>query len=102
MHSQAPSKGKTIYFGTIVHSLSLEELEICENGAVGVNEQGKITFFEKETRLSVVLVLHPEWTEAQVVKGPSCGFFFPGFIGTFHAFEITMIMILSSDILNEL
>ena len=38
--------GKEVFVGTFVHSLSLEQLEIGEKGAIGV-EDGKIVFVEK-------------------------------------------------------
>jgi len=37
---------KEVFVGTFVQSLSLEQLEIGENGAIGV-EHGKIVFVEK-------------------------------------------------------
>jgi len=37
---------KEVFVGTFVHSLSLEQLEIGEKGAIGV-EHGKIVFVEK-------------------------------------------------------
>ena len=38
---------KDLYFGTLVHSLGLNELEVAHNSAIGV-ENGKIVFVEKE------------------------------------------------------
>ena len=38
--------GKELYVGTFVHSLSLNQLEIGENGVIGV-EDAKIAFVEK-------------------------------------------------------
>jgi guanine deaminase len=41
--------GKELYVGTFVHSLSLNQLEIGENGVIGV-EDGKIAFVEKNVK----------------------------------------------------
>ena len=50
--------GKELYVGTFVHSLSLNELEIGENGVIGV-ESGKIAFVEKNvTDLDAVKKAH--------------------------------------------
>lgn len=43
---QLSDMGKELFVGTFVHSLSLENLEIGENGAIGV-EDGRIVFVEK-------------------------------------------------------
>ena len=39
--------GKELFVGTFVHSLSVEQLEIGDKGAIGV-EDGKIVFVEKD------------------------------------------------------
>lgn len=41
--------GKELFVGTFVHSLSLAQLEVGENGVIGV-ENGKIVFVEKNTK----------------------------------------------------
>ena len=41
--------GKEVFVGTFVHSLSLTQLEIGENGVIGV-ENGKIIFIEKNVK----------------------------------------------------
>lgn len=71
---------KTIYRGAFVHCVALAELEIVENGAVGVNEEGVIQFVEKETSVEDVKTRHAGWNNAKVVSVKD-GFFFPGFIG---------------------
>ena len=38
--------GKELFVGTFVHSIGLNELEIGENGVIGV-ENGRIKFVEK-------------------------------------------------------
>ncbi|KAK8253500.1 guanine deaminase [Phyllosticta capitalensis] len=74
---------KTVYVGTFVHSKSLQELDICERGVIGVDETGKIAFIERHTvDLETILKEHEGWSGAKVVKGHENGFFFPGFIDT--------------------
>lgn len=43
-----PVNARTCYYGTFVHSKSLEELEISHNTAVFVDEEGRIAAIEKE------------------------------------------------------
>jgi guanine deaminase len=40
----------TVYYGTLVHSVSIKDLEIIENGVLVVNDQGIITLVEKEVK----------------------------------------------------
>jgi guanine deaminase len=82
MAASAPIS-KTIYFGPFVHSKSLTELDICEKGAIGVDEHGVIRFVERDIELGEVQKQHGEWKEATVVKIDGNGFFFPGFIGMY-------------------
>jgi|SRR5690242_12447604 len=72
---------RTIYLGTFVHSKSLTELDICENGAIGVDESGTIAFVEKELDLEFVQRKH-SWQDAVSVRLSGNSFFFPGFIDT--------------------
>ncbi|KAJ4313426.1 hypothetical protein N0V94_006964 [Neodidymelliopsis sp. IMI 364377] len=77
------SISKTIYVGPFVHSVSLTELQICEDAAIGVDEQGIIAFVEKESDLQSVQSKH-SWHDATVVdirRGQNT-FLFPGFIDT--------------------
>ena len=41
--------GKELFVGTFVHSVSLAQLEIGENGVIGV-ENGKIVFVDKNVK----------------------------------------------------
>ncbi|KAH6616399.1 guanine deaminase [Boeremia exigua] len=75
------SVSRTIYIGPFVHSKSLTELEICENGAIGVDENGVIAFVEKELDLEAVQSKH-SWQDAASVRLSGNSFFFPGFIDT--------------------
>jgi hypothetical protein len=61
---------KELFVGPFVHSLSLEELEIGENGVIGV-EDGKIVFVEKNVKdLEAVKKTH-HFEEAKVVLSDS-------------------------------
>ncbi|KAF2661138.1 guanine deaminase [Lophiostoma macrostomum CBS 122681] len=73
---------KTIYFGSFVHSKTLTELDICEKGAIGVDEEGVIRFVERDSEVENVLEKYGEWKDAKVVRIKGNGFFFPGFIDT--------------------
>ena len=71
---------KTIYSGPFVHSKSLTELDICEDGAIGVDETGKIAFVLRD-RQSEQVPATDGWDQARKVSIEGPGFFFPGFIG---------------------
>jgi guanine deaminase len=76
---------KTIYVGPFVHCKSLAELDICEKGAIGVDEKGVIVFVERDVEgvhgVEKVREKYDEWKDASVVRIEGEGFFFPGFIG---------------------
>ncbi|KAF2097644.1 guanine deaminase [Rhizodiscina lignyota] len=69
---------RTIYVGPFVHSKTFDELELCEDGAIGVDEKGKITFVDRH---GTGVSNRPGWESAKVVRISGKGFFFPGFIG---------------------
>lgn len=69
---------KTVYIGTFIHCQSLTELDIVDNGAVGVDEQGKIAFVHRDRHATS---LEQGWKSAKIVDSLKHGFFFPGFIG---------------------
>jgi hypothetical protein len=78
---------KTIFIGPFVHCKSLEELDICEHGAIGVNEKGVIAFIERDVEggdADPVAKKHG-WVNPKVIRIYDTGFFFPGFIGTFKS-----------------
>lgn len=76
---------KTVYIGPFVHSISLQELDICSSGAIGVDETGKISFVDRDVPASNEDSYDARkgdgWTAAKVVRVKGNGFFFPGFIG---------------------
>ncbi|KAF2016159.1 guanine deaminase [Aaosphaeria arxii CBS 175.79] len=75
---------KRIYIGTFVHSTSLTDLDICESGAIGVNENGVIEFVDRETSsITDLKSKHSSYEDAQIVIPTNKNaFFFPGFIDT--------------------
>ena len=68
---------KTVYVGPIIQSKSLTELDINLHGSIGVDENGKILFVEREQ----VTRSDQEWRDAEFVHLGDNEFFFPGFIG---------------------
>jgi guanine deaminase len=58
--------GKELFVGTFVHSLSLAQLEVGENGVIGV-ENGKIVFVEKNTTDLEALKKTHNFEEAKVI-----------------------------------
>lgn len=72
---------KTVYVGPFVHCVSLQELEICTTGAIGVGETGKIAFVDRDVDVAGYTPAREEWKDAQIVRIQDNGFFFPGFIG---------------------
>ncbi|KAI9769964.1 MAG: hypothetical protein M1840_003674 [Geoglossum simile] len=73
---------RNIYFGTFIHSKTLRELDIFENGAIGVDEHGKIAFVKRAVENVGSVIAAYGWEDAQVVQTSGCQFFFPGFIDT--------------------
>lgn len=76
----------TIYFGTFIHSPrdEVSKLDICEEGAIGVNSDGVIEFVERDAKdVDSIVYKHPDFKNAEIVqtKPGTTQFFFPGFIG---------------------
>lgn len=72
---------KTLYIGPFIHCESLTELDICPNGMIGVDENGKIAFILRSIKGKQIP--HAEgWENAKAVWINGPGWFFPGFIGT--------------------
>jgi guanine deaminase len=72
---------KTIYRGAFVHCASLTDLDICEDGSIGVDESGKIAFVLRDVGEGPQQLSDSGWEQAEVVRVKDEGFFFPGFIG---------------------
>lgn len=68
---------KTVYVGPVIQSKSLNELDICLHGSIGVDENGKIAFVARDQ----IALSDKEWREAKYIRLGKNQFFFPGFIG---------------------
>lgn len=64
-----------------MHSKSLQDLDICQNGVIGVDELGKIAFIERTGSDGAAAAKKHGWDSYDVVRITDNGFFFPGFIG---------------------
>lgn len=85
---------KTVYVGPIIQSKSLTELDINLHGSIGVDENGKILFVEREQ----VARSDQEWLNAEFVHLGENEFFFPGFIGMN---SMTLIRLYGNELLTE-
>lgn len=74
---------RTLYVGPFVHSKSLQDLEICQEGIIGVDEHGKIAFIERVGNDAGAAAGKHGWSTYEIVRIRDNGFFFPGFIGTY-------------------
>ncbi|POY72527.1 hypothetical protein BMF94_4353 [Rhodotorula taiwanensis] len=77
---------KRAFYGTLVHSLSLTEIEYLEDALLGVDERGTIAFLEKSVQQDQVdarLQAHG-WAagEVQVIEMQRGEFLMPGLIDT--------------------
>jgi hypothetical protein len=68
---------KTVYVGLIIQSKSLTDLDINLHGSIGVDENGKILFVQRDQPARS----DKEWMEADFIHLGENEFFFPGFIG---------------------
>lgn len=78
----APSR--TIFVGPFVHCKTQHELDVCEGGAIGVDEAGKIAFVERDVHDAESAAKKHGWESFEVVTLRDQGFYFPGFIGTYR------------------
>ncbi|CAK1360272.1 putative guanine deaminase [Cercospora beticola] len=72
---------KTLYVGPFIHCKTLTILDVCTSAVIGVGEDGKIAFVERDVDESQ-LPVRQGWEDAKVVKIDGSGWFFPGFIDT--------------------
>ena len=77
---------RTAYVGPFVHSKSLHDLEICQEGIIGVDELGKIAFIERSGSDAAAAAKKHGWDSYDVVRITDNGFFFPGFVGKAQRF----------------
>ncbi|CAG8651547.1 15519_t:CDS:2 [Cetraspora pellucida] len=74
-----------IFYGTLIHSLSLTELEFIHNALLGVDNRGKIAFLERNVSNEQTLrdiIKKWEATEDKVVRLTNQQFLLPGFVDT--------------------
>ena len=71
---------KTIYIGPFVQCDTLTELDVCPNGMIGVDENGRVAFILRSMK-GRHMPYGEGWEEAKIVRVQDYGFFFPGFIG---------------------
>lgn len=57
----------TVYYGTLVHSVSLKEMEIVSNGVLIVNEAGVIVQVEKEIEDLEAFLATSDYKDSKVV-----------------------------------
>lgn len=82
---------KKLFVGAFAHSKSLQELDICQDGLIGVDETGRIAFIERGTSdVEAALKAH-SWDCAEIVRIKDNGFFFPGFIGQWYPMDLRTI-----------
>jgi len=74
---------KTLYIGPFIHCKTLDDLDICPNGLIGVDEDGKISHVSRDAKEGL-LPAQGGWEHAKIVRTEQHGFFFPGFIGIYH------------------
>lgn len=83
----AGERKNTVFYGTFIHSKSLDELEYLHNTAVFVDKEGKIVAVERECDLTTALTIKVSelgWNPDVAIEAPREGqFFFPGLIGEF-------------------
>ena len=74
---------RNIYVGPFVHSVTLKKLEICPEGAIGVDDSGTIAFVERSDGPEVTESIQARkgWEDAVIHRIPGRGFYFPGFVG---------------------
>jgi guanine deaminase len=72
---------KRVFIGRVIHSKSLTELEVLETAALGVSEDGIITFVDTEvTSKDEVSRKYPDFVNASYIVLRKLQFLFPGLI----------------------
>jgi guanine deaminase len=80
----APPLNCSVYIGTFLHSTSLQNVDILEKKAIGVDEHGIIVFIEEaDSSLGSRIKSSHQWQDWTTITAPedSVNFWFPGFIG---------------------
>src|ERR1700730_10077125 len=72
-----------VYYGRIVHSKSLKELEIHHQAALGVNGDGIIAFVDDQVASAAdAAAKHAGFDDAELITLQPLQFLFPGLIDT--------------------
>ena len=85
MGGSAERLRRHIYAGTFIHSKGPSELEICEDGAIGVDEAGRIAWVERDAKIVEAVSQAHGWSDVSITRNDGVQFFFPGFIGAYDA-----------------
>ena len=72
---------KRVYAGPFVQCRTLTDLDICNEGIIGVDQRGRIEFIERGSSDVEGVTQKHDWRDFDVVRIKDNGFFFPGFIG---------------------
>lgn len=79
------SQKLTVFFGAVVHSLDVSNLEIILQASVGVDQTGTIVFVDKTSKsaLEAASLYGVPKEDVTVISTPNASsFFFPGFFDT--------------------
>lgn len=73
-----------VFYGHVVHSVSLVEIEYLRNALLGVNDAGLIAFVEKDVEPDQVdgVLKKKGWQHVQVTRLAQGSFIIPGLIDT--------------------
>lgn len=80
MSHKSSEPHRTVFVGTFIHCKTLQQLDICVKGAIGV-DQGRITFFEREVEDVTAVAHNHGWEHFDIITANDTQFFVPGFIG---------------------
>ena len=72
---------RSVYVGAFAYCRSLQELDVCTSGAIGVGRSGRIEFIERDLDDILLVLEKHDWNDSQIIKIKGHGFFFPGFVG---------------------
>ena len=75
---------RRVFYGTLIHSLTLTKLEFIRNGLLGVDEAGVIAFLEKDVEAGQVggMLAAAGWDGVQVTVLNRGEFLIPGCVAT--------------------
>ena len=74
---------RRVFFGRIIHSKSLQEIEIFPQAALGVDESGTIHFLDPSVASAAeACEKHQDYADAQIITLKPLQFLFPGLVDT--------------------